>query len=68
MAKVSPSPWSTHSQELLRRAVDDERFCELVRRRGIATSQLRRWLAIGEVPATFRPQMRGALEDWAHQG
>jgi len=34
--------------------------------RGIPESQLRLWLAKEEVPITFRGQMRGWVEDWAH--
>ena len=66
MARVNLLRWSGHSQDLLARAVADPAFVADMLTRGIPASQLRLWLAQTDVPITFRGQMRGWVEDWAH--
>jgi len=58
--------WSGHSQDLLAKAVADPAFIAAMQAKGIPESQLRLWVAQTDVPITFRGQMRGWVEDWAH--
>ncbi len=58
--------WSGHSQDLLTKAVADPAFIAAMQAKGIPESQLRLWVAQTDVPITFRGQMRGWVEDWAH--
>ncbi len=58
--------WSGHSQDLLAQAITDPGFVATMRSRGIPESQLRLWVAQTDVPITFRGQLRGWVEDWAH--
>ena len=66
MARVNKMRWSGRSQDLLIRAVADPAFIAVMQSRGIPESQLRLWVAQTDVPITFRGQMRGWVEDWAH--
>ena len=66
MARPNTMRWSGRSQDLLIRAVADSRFIIAMQGRGVPESQLRLWIAQTDVPVTFRGQMRGWLEDWAH--
>lgn len=58
--------WSGRSQDLLAKAVANPDFIAAMQFRGISESQLRLWVAQTDVPITFRGQMRGWVEDWAH--
>ena len=66
MARVNLMRWSGRSQDLLLRAVADPDFIAAMQARGIPESQLRLWVAQTDVPITYRGQMRGWVEDWAH--
>jgi len=66
MARVNLMRWSGRSQDLLARAAADTAFVADMQSRGIPESQLRLWVAQTDVPVTFRGQMRGWVEDWAH--
>ena len=66
MARVNLMRWSGRSQDLLMRALADPGFIADMQARGIPSSQLRLWVAQTDVPITFRGQMRGWVEDWAH--
>ena len=66
MARVNLMRWSGRSQDLLIRAVADPDFIAAMQTRGIPASHLRLWVAQTDVPTTFRGQMRGWVEDWAH--
>lgn len=66
MARVNVMRWSGHSQDLLARAIADPAFVAIMQTRGIPESQLRLWVAQTDVPITYRGQMRGWVEDWAH--
>ena len=58
--------WSGRSQDLLARAVADPVFVTAMQANGIPATHLRLWVAQTDVPTTFRGQMRGWVEDWAH--
>ena len=58
--------WSGRSQDLLARAVADPVFVAAMQAHGIPATHLRLWVAQTDVPITFRGQMRGWVEDWAH--
>ena len=58
--------WSGRSQDLLARAVADSSFIAAMQANGIPESQLHLWVAQTDVPITYRGQMRGWVEDWAH--
>ncbi len=66
MARVNLMRWSGRSQDLLAKAVADPAFIAAMQANGIPESQLRLWVAQTDVPTTFRGQMRGWVEDWAH--
>jgi len=66
MARVNLMRWSGRSQDLLARAVADPAFIAAMQARAIPESQLRLWVSKEDVPITFRGQMRGWVEDWAH--
>ncbi len=66
MARPNTMRWSGRSQDLLVRAILDPAFVVAMQTRGVPESQLRLWIAQSDVPVTFRGQMRGWLEDWAH--
>ena len=66
MARPNTMRWSGRSQDLLARAITDPAFVAAMQANGIPESQLRFWVAQTEVAVTFRGQMRGWLEDWAH--
>ena len=58
--------WSGRSQDLLTRAVADPAFIAAMQANGIPVAHLRLWVAQTDVPTTYRGQMRGWVEDWAH--
>lgn len=66
MARVNLMRWSGHSQDLPAKAVADTTFIAAMQANGIPESQLRLWVAQTDLPITFRWQMRGWVEDWAH--
>lgn len=66
MARFNTMRWSGRSQDLLARAVADPAFIAGMQAHGITESHLRLWVSKEEVPVTFRGQMRGLVEDWAH--
>lgn len=66
MVRPNTMRWSGRSQDLLVKAVADPAFVREMQTRGVPESQLRFWIVQTDVPITFRGQMRGLLEDWAH--
>lgn len=68
VARPNIMRWSGRSQDLLARAITDPAFIATMMARGIPESQLRLWVAQTDAPTTFRGQMRGWVEDWAHAG
>ena len=65
MARFNTMRWSGRSQILLTRAVADPAFVAEMLAHGILESHLRLWASKEDVPASFRGQMRGRVEDWA---
>ena len=66
MPRPNTLRWSGRSQDLLARAVADPVFIAAMQVNGIPATHLRLWVAQTDVPITFRGQMRGWVEDWAH--
>jgi hypothetical protein len=66
MARPNLLRWSGRSQDLLAKAVADPTFVAAMQAHGIPVSHLRLWVAQTDVPITFRGQVRGWVEDWAH--
>jgi hypothetical protein len=64
--RASRLPWSSHSQSLLVRAIQDPAFVTELRQRGYVDSHVKLWIAQAEVPVTYRGEMRAMVEDWAH--
>ena len=66
MPKLHAMRWSGRSQVLLIQAVSDPAFVGSMQARGIPESYLRLWIAQNDVATKYRGNLRGWLEDWAH--
>lgn len=60
----STIPWSSASHQRLAAVAGDPDFLALVMGKGYSRSQIQGWIANGDVPTTYRGEIRALVDGW----